>query len=756
MASEFLDKSGLTYLWGKLKDKFAPKVHTHAFDQITPIASKTFTGVIGTANNWANATFFFGTVMPTDFYALWSIKYRVEAVAAGETSARAMYDICIIGNRDTYSAYSCWNAIENTSYYPIYYHVLYRAKSAGISAGYGHALGERLYSSWNATTVANARTINVDVYECVNCTFTFFDSMLKYAEIPGTGGTNYSTYTEFNATSQGLQETGDANTTDDPISYPGAKSGSVGIWSTSMSMQNADGLLENICTASDGTVTSGNRTTAKTKIANTHGFQVGGKIYYNGSTYAANTNLGNLYNSCGLFDSRYSFNTELVANSLTPYQMVYLVGTIHDDGLFYFDTVWWTQTPTDTGKVYILVGGCYDSSTSYCRISLYQHNPWFTYNGSYLIQLDTKIWTAYQKPSTGIPKTDLASAVQTSLGKADSAYQKPSGGIPATDLASGVQTNLGLAATAYQKPSGGIPSTDLAESYYLASNPSGYTSNNGTVTSVRVQATSPVQSSTSTAQSASLNTTISLASGYGDTQNPYGSKDANKVLAAPNGSNGAPTFRALVSADIPYIPKSKISDFPTSMAPTSHASTHALGGTDAIAPSDIGAVRFYASLSDLGFSSNQYLVDIVAAMEDNSVAYLYGGTVYDAPSGWLGDILICKDIGGIASATALGYERAYGDYRMFIDEYAGDAELDGVWHCLTPVRLTISSVSSLPTTVNKAAITSSMVVTECVLSNPLAQTSDWTITTANGSVTVSGSISGTTNITLTLCEALEV
>lgn len=31
--------------------------------------------------------------------------------------------------------------------------------------------------------------------------------------------------------------------------------------------------------------------------------------------------------------------------------------------------------------------------------------------------------TAYQKPSTGIPKTDLASAVQTSLGKADTAIQ---------------------------------------------------------------------------------------------------------------------------------------------------------------------------------------------------------------------------------------------------------------------------------------------------------------------------------------------
>lgn len=74
----------------------------------------------------------------------------------------------------------------------------------------------------------------------------------------------------------------------------------------------------------------------------------------------------------------------------------------------------------------------------------------------------------------------------------------------------------------------------------------------GTVTSVRVQATSPVQSSVSTEQTSSLNTTISLADAYGDTKNPYGSKTTNYVLAGPgSGSAAAPSFRALVAADIP-------------------------------------------------------------------------------------------------------------------------------------------------------------------------------------------------------------
>lgn len=68
--------------------------------------------------------------------------------------------------------------------------------------------------------------------------------------------------------------------------------------------------------------------------------------------------------------------------------------------------------------------------------------------------------------------------------------------------------------------------------------------------------TAPVTSVSGTAPIASsggVTPTISLNSGYGDTQNPYASKTANFVLAAPNGSAGAPTFRAIVAADIPTL-----------------------------------------------------------------------------------------------------------------------------------------------------------------------------------------------------------
>jgi len=85
----------------------------------------------------------------------------------------------------------------------------------------------------------------------------------------------------------------------------------------------------------------------------------------------------------------------------------------------------------------------------------------------------------------------------------------------------------------------GISITNGAGSITIAA------TNSGTVTSVT--GTSPVVSSGGTTPA------ISLATAYGDTLNPYASKTANYILAAPNGSAGVPTFRAIVAADIPTL-----------------------------------------------------------------------------------------------------------------------------------------------------------------------------------------------------------
>lgn len=69
----------------------------------------------------------------------------------------------------------------------------------------------------------------------------------------------------------------------------------------------------------------------------------------------------------------------------------------------------------------------------------------------------------YDKPNSGIPKTDLASAVQTSLGKADTALQS----ISSSDVTSA-----------------------LGYTPYNSTNPNGYTSNVGTITGITMNGAS--------------------------------------------------------------------------------------------------------------------------------------------------------------------------------------------------------------------------------------------------------------------------
>ena len=58
-------------------------------------------------------------------------------------------------------------------------------------------------------------------------------------------------------------------------------------------------------------------------------------------------------------------------------------------------------------------------------------------------------------------------------------------------------------------------------------------------------------------------TTIEAIGGSGSFADLFTSRTQNTFLAAPNGSNGAATFRAMVAADVPSLTASKVSDFDT-------------------------------------------------------------------------------------------------------------------------------------------------------------------------------------------------
>lgn len=77
---------------------------------------------------------------------------------------------------------------------------------------------------------------------------------------------------------------------------------------------------------------------------------------------------------------------------------------------------------------------------------------------------------------------------------------------------------------------------------------------------------------------------------------------------------------------------------------------------------------------------------------------------------------------------------------------------DGTWKNTGVHVVSQNSISALPTTISDSSVNANMVVVDSYLSNPAAQTGEWTVTTNSGSVTISGSISGTTNVTLTLAE----
>jgi hypothetical protein len=151
--------------------------------------------------------------------------------------------------------------------------------------------------------------------------------------------------------------------------------------------------------------------------------------------------------------------------------------------------------------------------------------------------------------------------------------------IGATTPQNGSFVNLSVTGTTSFDGSQGT-SGQVLTSAGTGNTPTWTTPTTGTVTSVT--GTAPVVSSGGNTPA------ISLAANYGDTQNPYASKTANFVLAAPNGSAGAPTFRAIVAADIPTLNQNT----------TGTASN--VTGTVAIANGGTGATTAAAARTALG------------------------------------------------------------------------------------------------------------------------------------------------------------
>lgn len=218
----------------------------------------------------------------------------------------------------------------------------------------------------------------------------------------------------------------------------------------------------------------------------------------------------------------------------------------------------------------------------------------------------------------------------------------------------------------------------------------------GTVTSVRVQATSPVVSSQNTEQTTTLNTTISLANNYGDTKNPYASKTKNYVLAAPVSANGTPSFRALDKADIPLASETAASGgTTTSLVTTGEKYTWnnkqdtisdlatirsgASAGTTAVQPGDLATVATTGSYSDL---TNKPTIPVITDT--------YSATSSNGMSGKAVASAISNKADKATSLSGYGITDAY-----------TKTEIDGMVSAGMHFKGTVASYSNLPTTGNK-------------------------------------------------------
>jgi hypothetical protein len=152
-----------------------------------------------------------------------------------------------------------------------------------------------------------------------------------------------------------------------------------------------------------------------------------------------------------------------------------------------------------------------------------------------------------------------------------------------------------------------------------------------------VSATTPVVATGTTTP------VISLASSYGDTQNPYASKTANNILAAPNGTAGVPTFRAIVGADIPTLNQNTTgtADNVTGIVAVAN------GGTGTATPSLVAGTN----VTITGTFPNQ---TIAATGTAGAVTQIVAGTnVTISPAGGTGVVTINASGGG-GGGTEIG------------------------------------------------------------------------------------------------------
>lgn len=388
--------------------------------------------------------------------------------------------------------------------------------------------------------------------------YRFFLNLLNKAETGGGGGTVTSVNVSGGTT--GLTASGGPITTSGTITLGGALdvdnggTGAINATNARINLDvpktdgtNATGTWAISVTGNANTVTNGVYTTGSyadpTWITSLAGSKVSGAISGQAGSVANALTAGTgISYSVG---TTYDGSVAVTINNSAPDQVVSLTGGtgISTSGTYPSFTI--TNTlpmtypgagiPNSTGSAW---STSYSTTGSGTVVAL-ATSPSFTtpilgtpQSGNF--STGTFTWPTFNQNTTGSAATLTTGRTISITG--DLAYTSPSFDGSANVTAAGTLATVNANVGSFTNASITVNAKGLVTA-----------ASSGTAPVTSVTGTSPVVSSGGTTPA------ISLASGYGDTQNPYASKTANFFLAAPNGSAGAPTFRAIVAADVPTL-----------------------------------------------------------------------------------------------------------------------------------------------------------------------------------------------------------
>ena len=477
-----------------------------------------------------------------------------------------------------------------------------------------------------------------------------------------------------------------------------------------------------------------NNSTATNKTLTTEPFDPFGEIYYypTTTTISAGANIGvsNLYTQYEAADLRYSFNT---GSTLTAHNPIYIVAVPQSNGKAVLHTAPISQDlpTTEDGLIYICIGRAYDTY----RIEIDQNKPVYYYKDSAI-----RLWT-----NPAASPQQQADWNETNTSSVSYIKNKPT--IPEGASASSTTPKMDGTATVGTE-------TAFARGDHI----------HPTDTS-RAALASPTFTGTPkapTAAAGTSNTQIATTAFVDTAINNVAGTIVSVSIPASAWSNKSAT---VTCAGVTSTSNIIVTSDPSTMQAATEAGVYCSAqGTNSLTFSCLSDEPSVSLTMDVWIGN--YIIDSITYAPLSSPAFTGTPTAPTATTGTsTTQIATTAFVANSLSAYALKASPAFTGTPTAPTATSGDSSTQIATTAFvanaisqiptggsTLIKVNFGTISSLPQTVSGSSITSDMEVISAVLGTPTAQDGDWTVTTANGSVTVSGTITGTTTLVIYLSD----